>query len=171
MMAQEAEKLETLRERLIALCERSLAAVGYEPVEVEYVREQQGWVLRVYIDHPPSETSNTGGEVGSRITHEDCERASRHLGTVLDVEDPIDMAYRLEVSSPGVRRPLRKERDFARFTGRVARVQLNRALDGRRNFTGRLLSASDGMVDMEVDGAVVRLPLDRVRKAHLEVEL
>jgi ribosome maturation factor RimP len=169
-MAQEAKQIDTLRERLIALCERSLAALGYEPVEVEYVREQQGWVLRVYIDHPPDGTS-PADEVGSRITHEDCERASRHLGTVLDVEDPIDTAYRLEVSSPGVRRPLRKERDFARFAGRVARVQLSRALDGRRNFTGRLLSASNGTVDLEIDGGVVQLPLDRIRKAHLEVEL
>ena len=145
--------------------------MGYELVDLEYVREQQGWVLRIFIDHPVTDDGDAGDAPGSRITHEDCERASRHLGTVLDVEDPIDIAYRLELSSPGVRRPLRKERDFVRFAGRLARVQLSEPLDGRRNFTGRLRDAADGVVHLEVEGVVFRLPLERVRKAHLEVEL
>jgi len=172
-MSLEAEKLEELRTRLRQLCEDGLSAVGYELVEMEYVRDGQGWVLRLYIDHPPDE-EEAGKEdsvVGSTITHQDCERASRHLGTVLDVEDPIDARYRLEVSSPGVRRPVRKARDFARFSGRTVRVQLRQPLDGRRNFKGRILSATEAAVDLDVSGVVVQLPLEGIRKANLEVEL
>ena len=166
----DAAKLDALKQRLVQLCEQGLAAVGYDLVEVEYLRDPQGWVLRVYIDHP-HEPTRDGDDGRSSITHQDCERASRHLGTVLDVEDPIDGAYRLEVSSPGVRRPLRRTQDFVRFAGQRARVQLARALEGRKNFTGRILTASDGVVDLEVDGRAVHLPLESIRKAHLEVEL
>jgi ribosome maturation factor RimP len=165
----DAAQLDALKQRLFQLCEGGLSALGYELVELEYLRDPQGWVLRVYIDHPHEPTP--GDAPRSTITHDDCEQASRHLGTVLDVEDPIDTPYRLEVSSPGVRRPLRRSRDFARFAGLVVRVQLSQPLDGRKNFTGRILTASDDVVDLEVDGRAVQLPLERIRKAHLEVEL
>jgi ribosome maturation factor RimP len=157
--------------RLQEICDTGLAAVGYELVEMEYVHDQSGWVLRVYIDHPhdgrpdPVDTAPA-----SRITHTDCELASRHLGTVLDVEDIIPSAYRLEVSSPGVPRPLRKERDFARFVGRRARVELREGQgeSGRKNFVGLLRSAEGGLVGVEVDGQLFQLPLDGIRRARLE---
>jgi ribosome maturation factor RimP len=158
-----------LEAKLEQLCEDSLKAVGYELVELEYLRDGHGWVLRVYIDHPEG-GAPSNGTVGSSITHQDCERASRHLSAVLDVEDPIDTAYRLEVSSPGVRRPLRKESDFVRFSGKVAKVQLTSAAQGRKNFTGKVVSARDGVVSLEVDGAVLELPLAQIKKARLEVE-
>jgi len=162
-----------LEAELWRLCEDGLKAVGYELVELEYVREAAGRVLRVFIDHLDRAESPAGPSepVGSTITHRDCEQASRHLGAVLDVEDPIGTPYRLEVSSPGVRRPLRKEKDFARFSGQTAQVQLREPMEGRRNFTGRLVSACAGVVRLEVGGVVVELPLDRIRKACLEVEL
>ena len=170
MMTAGAPKLDDLRNRLGQLCEDGLPAVGYELVDTEYLRDGQGWVLRVYIDHPHDSSSGDESD-GSRITHKDCARASRHLGTVLDVEDLIDVSYRLELSSPGVRRPLRKARDFARFAGNVARIQLQQSLEGRKNFTGRIVSASEDVVTLEVDGRAVHLPLNSIRRAHLEVEL
>jgi ribosome maturation factor RimP len=157
--------------RLGEICESSLAAVGYELVDLEYVHDQAGWVLRVYIDHPydgspdPVDASPT-----SRIAHADCELASRHLGTVLDVEDLIPTAYRLEVSSPGVPRPLRKQRDFARFVGRVVRVELREAHGegGRKRFVGQLRSAEGGTIGVDVDGQLHELPIDAIRRARLE---
>jgi len=165
--------------RLADICEKGLQTVGYELVDLEYVRDPQGWVLRVFIDHPPLPTvpAATDGDgkppppEPSTITLHDCEVASHHLGTVLDVEDVIPNAYRLEVSSPGVKRPLRKERDFRRFVGHEVRVQLQDPVDGRKNFVGRLRAAGDGSISVEVDGQVFQLPLVSIRKARLEVEL
>jgi ribosome maturation factor RimP len=88
---------------------------------------------------------------------------------VLDVEDLIPNAYRLEVSSPGVRRPIRKERDFVRFMGHTVRLQLQEPVQGRKNFVGRLLSAGAGQVGVEVDGQVFQLPLASIKRARLEV--
>jgi ribosome maturation factor RimP len=156
-------------DRLRDLCERSIVAVGYELCDVEYVRDQAGWVLRVFIDHPASTPPE--GTRASGISLSDCEAVSRHLGTVLDVEDVIPNAYRLEVSSPGVKRPLRKEQDFARFVGQLVRVQLSEPLEGRKNFFGRLHSAEKGSVGVEVDGRVFQLPLQKVRRARLEIEV
>jgi ribosome maturation factor RimP len=157
--------------RLQQICESSLSAVGYELVEMEYVREGSGWVLRVYIDHPCQSIATPSEErVTSAISLSDCELASRQLGTTLDVEDVIENAYRLEVSSPGVERPLRKERDFARFIGRAAKVQLGEPLDGRRNFSGRISSAEGGVVGLQVGDRVFQLPIQTIHRAHLEVE-
>ena len=160
--------------KLFPLCEQSLAAVGFELCELEYARDQGGWVLRVYIDRPggespPSSPALKGAPAPSSITHADCELASRQLGTALDVEDLIPNAYRLEVSSPGVRRPLRRERDFARFVGHSVRVQLEAPIDGRKNFVGLLRSVSEGQLGVEVDGRLFQLPLAGVKRARLEV--
>jgi ribosome maturation factor RimP len=155
--------------QLMTICDEGLAAVGYDLVDLEYQLEPQGWVLRVFIDHPVDAPGIDGSGVG--ITHMDCAEASRHLNTVLDVEDPIDDAYRLEVSSPGVYRRLRKERDFARFAGEKVKIQTDEMVEGRKNYKGRLLDAADGVVTVEVDGKHYQLPLERIRKARLEVEL
>lgn len=164
---------DTDTKHLIHLCEDSLKAVGYELVELEYQLEPGGWVLRVFIDHPVtaqgSDTGN-GTESTKAITHRDCEIASRQLGTMLDVEDPIETSYRLEVSSPGVQRPLRKEQDFERFSGQMVRIQMNQPVSGRKNFKGLLQSAADGNVTVEVDGERYQLPIASIRKARLEVE-
>ena len=156
--------------RLQEICESSLAAVGYELVDLEYVHDQAGWVLRVYIDHPYDGGPEPADALpASRIVHADCELVSRHLGTVLDVEDLIPTAYRLEVSSPGVPRPLRKGRDFARFVGRRVRVELREAREGgRKRFVGQLRSAEGGMISVEVDGRLCELPIEGIRRARLE---
>jgi ribosome maturation factor RimP len=162
------------------LCEAGLEAVGYELVDLEYRRDGQGWVLRIYIDHPyqaapepAAQQEHQGWPRGlepSTITLEDCKVASRHLGTVLDVEDPIETSYRLEVSSPGVRRPLRKRRDFERFVGHKASIELQRPRSGRRRFKGRITGVDEGEVELELDKGTQRLPLADIKTARLDVE-
>lgn len=158
--------------QLFELCENGLKAVGYDCVDVEYTRDQQGWVLRVFIDHPESEQGEGNGEARPKqgITHEDCAVASHHLGTVLDVEDPIGNAYRLEISSPGVRRPLHRPADFERFCGEPVKIQMQNPVDGRRNFKGLIKSVKQRLVVVEVDNQTFELPLDGIKKARLEVE-
>jgi len=158
--------------QLRAICDRGLQAVGFELVELEYTRDDRGWVLRVYIDHPPADRAPAPGPElpKSTITLDDCESASRHLGTVLDVEDVIENAYRLEVSSPGVRRPIRRERDFKRFCGNAVRVQTTEPLAGRKNFQGILRTCAEGVIGVEIDSQVHQIPLASVRKANLEIE-
>ncbi|MCP4715215.1 MAG: ribosome maturation factor RimP [Deltaproteobacteria bacterium] len=131
---------------------------GLELVDVVYLRESAGWVLRVLIDKP-------GG-----ITVDDCRLISRQLGDVLDVQDSIPHAYRLEVSSPGINRPLKREHDFERFAGRRVRVRTMAPLENRKIFTGQLLGYCDGVVRVEVEEKIVVIPFDSILSAHLEVD-
>ena len=167
-------------QRLSKVCEEGLEAVGYELVDLEYLREPGGWVLRVFIDlvdNSVATKAEQGDKPGavpvpvSPITHKDCKAASRHLGTVLDVENLIDNAYRLEVSSPGIQRPIRKEEDFIRFSGHLAKVVLSEPMDGRKKFTGVIIGAAEGKAMLEVEGARVEFELAAMKKARLEVEL
>ena len=144
---------------LWTLAEPYVRDAGFDLIEVQFGREPTGWVLRLFIDVPPG----AGGAIG----HEDCERVSRDVSAALDVADRIPHAYQLEVSSPGLDRPLRRERDFARFAGHDARVRLVEGVDGRRNFSGTLRAAADGRVEIECDGRSYQLPIDDVAKANL----
>jgi ribosome maturation factor RimP len=135
-------------------------AAGYELVDVEWKREQGGWILRVFIDGP-------GG-----IRHDDCERVSRELSAVLDVSNVIPHAYSLEVSSPGLNRPLRTLSHFRRHVGHVARVRLMTGVEGRRNFKGKIVGVvdTDDKIIVDVDGREWVLPLADLEKANLEWE-
>jgi len=136
---------------LRALLDSTLAGFGYELVDLE--RSAKGALLRVYIDKP-------GG-----ITVDDCAAVSNHLSRLFAVEN---VNYdRLEVSSPGLDRPLRTARDFARFAGQKARLKLRVPMDGQRNFVGVLRDAETGKVGLEVDGRVLSLDLGNVDKARL----
>jgi len=136
---------------LNALLERTLEGMGYEVVDVE--QSNYGRLLRVFID-------KEGG-----ITVDDCAFVSNHLTRLLAVEN---VNYdRLEVSSPGMDRPLKKAADFVRFTGETAKVQLRVPRDGQRKFTGVLRGAAEGVLDLEVDGNTLRLDLANVEKARL----
>ncbi len=146
-----------MRERLFGLLEPVAAALGYELLDVEYAPAGRHSLLRVYLDR------SDGGAIGL----DDCERASRAIGEVLDAEDPIGHEYRLEVSSPGFDRPLRTPAHFARFVGSEARLEVAVPVEGRRRFKGRLCAAADGMVTIEVDGREWQLPLAGISKARL----
>ena len=148
-----------MRERLLSLLEAPIGALGYEVVELEFHPQGRGGLLRVYIDK----------EEG--VTVDDCEIVSKQVSAVLDVEDPIPGHYTLEVSSPGLDRPLRKAADFARFTGQQARIDLELPLEGRRRFSGALRGCEADEVTIEVDGVEHRLPLSGIAKARLVPDL
>src|SRR5262245_29442329 len=129
-----------LHNRLISIVEPVLAGAGLELVDLRFVLEQGGWVLRVQIDRPIAEITDLHEVPSERVALSDCEDMSRELSAVLDVEDPIPQAYSLEVSSPGIDRPLRTAAHFAHFTGSEAKIQLAVPLQlpagERRNFKG-----------------------------------
>jgi ribosome maturation factor RimP len=157
--------MESVSERARRLLEPLVAREGFELVEVEWLREGSSWVLRVFVDR----------EGGVNIDH--CQELSRTIETVLDVEDFIEPAYNLEVSSPGLDRPLRKPSDFDRFAGQRAHVKTYAPIEGtapgqapRKNWTGTLRGFRDGAVEIEVDGHLHRVPHDRIAKAHLEYD-
>jgi ribosome maturation factor RimP len=154
-MAQE----ETIS-RVRSIADSIVADQGMELVDVEYRREARGWVLRLYIDK----------EEG--ITLEDCTQISREVGRSLDVEDFILNPYTLEVSSPGLDRPLKKERDFVRFKDRSVRIKTVSPIENRRQFRGKLLGLSgEGIIKIEMEGRVIDIPLSNVAKANLELEI
>jgi len=136
---------------LQGLLENTLAGLGYELVDME--RSPKGALLRIFIDKPDG------------ITVEDCALVSNHLSRVFTVEN---VAYdRLEVSSPGLDRPLRKAEDFVRFSGQKAKLKLRVALEGQRNFVGVIRDCEAGKVGIEVDGRVLSVDLGNVDKARL----
>ncbi|MFB3819922.1 MAG: ribosome maturation factor RimP [Candidatus Methylomirabilales bacterium] len=147
--------------RVRGIAEAILPEAGLELVEVEFRREAAGWVLRLYIDRAE------GG-----VTLDDCQRVSEELGDHLDVADLIDHPYHLEVSSPGLDRPLTREADFVRFAGREARISTREPLDGRKSFRGRLagLEADRVLLDLP-EGPRVAIPRGLIHKARLEPEL
>lgn len=141
----------SLRERVAS----GVQALGFELVDVELVGGRQNQTLRVYIDSPDG------------ITVDNCADVSRQISAILDVEDPFPGRYTLEVSSPGLDRPLVTPADFRRFQGAVIKVRLLHALDGRRNFTGRLLTANADGVIVEVDREQFSLPFKAIERARL----
>jgi len=159
-----------IRQSLLEIAEPVCRDSGYELVDIEYASSPAGWVVRVYIDRlqdwPPA--AGKGG-----ISFDDCELLSRQLGAVLDVEDPVPHAYSLEVSSPGLDRPLRTAEHFQRYLGEIAKVALRDGIAGRRNFKGilRALEPSPGpdaeVVVIEIDETEFRLPLADVASARL----
>jgi ribosome maturation factor RimP len=148
-----------MRKTLLGLLEAPIGALGYEVVELEFHPQGRGGLLRVFID-------KEGG-----VTVDDCEIVSRQVSAVLDVEDPIPGAYTLEVSSPGLDRPLRKAADFARFAGQQARIELSLPIEGRRRFAGPLKGCEADEVLIEVDGVLHKLPLSGIVRANLVPDL
>ena len=153
---------ESVADQTRRLLEPVISRDGFELVEVEWGREGTSWVLRLYVDRP-------GG-----VTIEHCQELSRTIEPILDVEDFIEPAYNLEVSSPGLDRPLRKPADFERFAGQRAHVKTYGPIPAeggpRKNWTGVLRGFRDGAVEIEVDGQLHRVPHDKIAKAHLEYD-
>ncbi len=128
---------------------------GLELVEIQFRREGHGWVLRIFIDK----------EQG--VTIDDCARVSREINTWLDVEDLIEHAFHLEVSSPGLERPLKKSADYERFAGRKARIKLKELRDDRRVFIGILGPVLDNEVTLIVDDKTVCIAFEEIARARL----
>jgi ribosome maturation factor RimP len=144
---------------VILLTESLLPEYGLELVDVEFQFERGKWILRIFID-------KQGG-----ITLDDCASISRELGDLIEAEDIINLSYVLEVSSPGLNRPLKKEDDFIRSIGKVVQLKMSRPVNKRRNFTGCLADIKEGMISLIMDdNNVVELPLNEIDKARLKYE-
>ena len=142
---------------------------GLELFDLQFKRESNGWVLRIVIDRAAQTHSDTNGR-GEDVTLIDCETVSREVSAVLDAEDAFEHAYTLEVSSPGLDRPLRHLEDFVRFIGRRVKIVTSEPLDGQRFVTGRIAEVNGQTIVLE-DGKKTRLvPKMAVARARLEVE-
>lgn len=155
-----------LTEQIEQLIQPILKDLGCELVDLEYQQEQRGWVLRVFLD-------KDGG-----INLDDCAKASREISSLLDVENLISTAYNLEVSSPGIERPLKKASDFERFVGQLAKIKTLDAIDpdetgkNRKTFVGTLsgFEAGDVLLKLKKDAAAIRIALHQIDKANLKFE-
>jgi len=153
-------------ERIRAIAERVAAARGLDIWDIQSRREMGGHVVRVFIDRPgPAATPDDS------VSVDDCAEVNREIGTILDVEDPLPFAYTLEVSSPGLDRPLRTVDDYRRFAGRLAKVVVSEPVDKQKAFEGRLGGVDNDAVLLEApNGRLHRLPLRLITRGRLEVE-
>jgi ribosome maturation factor RimP len=152
---------EGVKEAVRGIAERVTASRGFELVDVEVKREPRGHRVRLFVD-------KEGG-----ISLDELQSVSEEVSAILDAEDPVDSSYTLEVSSPGLDRPLRGEADYRRFLGRLARISSYEPVDGRRHWTGRLRSVEDGVVSLDLEhenGEPARIPMDKIAHGRLEVE-
>ncbi len=145
--------------KIVELIEPVVLAMGYELWGVEYLAQGRYSLLRIYIDKVDG------------ITMSDCEQVSRQVTGVLDVEDPIQGAYNLEVSSPGLDRPLFTLSQFTRYIDNDARLTLSLKLDGRRKLTGKITGTDENLVLMQVEGKLFKVPADSIDNARLVPEI
>ena len=144
-----------------AVAARVVSARGYELVDVDVTRVKGGHFVRLYVDKP-------GG-----IGLDELQQVSVEVSAILDVEDPIDSSYTLEVSSPGLDRPLKSEADYGRFVGRLVKLSSYEPVEGRRHWTGRLEGIADGVVRVRLEkegGLVASIPYAKISHGRLEVE-
>jgi len=131
---------------------------GLELTDVEFQREKRGWVLRVYIDKP-------GG-----VTLDDCTAISYQLSAILDVEDVIDTSYTLEVSSPGITRPLKGLNDYEKYKGKLVKIKTYKPIDGKKVFRGKLIGLENEIVKIEDEKGEHEIPFENIAKANLNFE-
>jgi ribosome maturation factor RimP len=144
-----------LRDTLVALLQPVVEGLGYVLWELEYAPGRGNALVRLYID------------TAAGITLDDCERVSRAVSEVLDAEDPIPGHFTLEVSSPGLDRPLRTPAHFAACLGEPVFVEVTQVVDGQRRFKGRLVAAGEDSIEVDVDGQRHTLPIGAIRRAQL----
>lgn len=155
----EEEAIESpLVRRLTELAVPVVEDFGCELVELQFRREAPGWVLRLIID-------NANG-----IGIDDCARISREIAHLLEVEDPIEHAYSLEISSPGLDRPLKRERDFVRCKGKKAKVVVREPIDGQNQCIGLIEDVTQESVTLRTDHGTIEIPFTRMKKARLVIE-
>jgi ribosome maturation factor RimP len=155
----EEEAIESpLVRRLTELAVPVVEDFGCELVELQFRREAPGWVLRLIID-------NANG-----IGIDDCARISREIAHLLEVEDPIEHAYSLEISSPGLDRPLKREKDFERCKGKKAKVVVREPIDGQNQCIGLIEDVTQESVTLRTDHGTIEIPFTRMKKARLVIE-
>jgi ribosome maturation factor RimP len=145
------------------LFEPVVNGMGFDLVEIEHFPNPKHGVLRLFIDKP-------AGCESEGVVIEDCSAVSRQISALIDVEDPIRGKFNLEVSSPGLDRPLRRLQDFQRFTGSLVKLKTVMPLEGQRNFKGRLLEANEDVVVIETDAEEISLPMSAIEKARIVPE-
>ncbi len=154
-----AEKVTDFRHRLYALLEDSIDSYGYELVHLELVGRDKSRILRLYIDAP-------GG-----VTLDDCASVSQQVSRLLDVEDPIDGGYSLEVSSPGIERPLAKRQHFRQVIGERIEVSTYVKCEGRKKIMGQLLAVTDQALKVKTEGTTIIIAMNNIRRARLKPNL
>jgi ribosome maturation factor RimP len=158
-----------LIDRIRVVAERVARSYNLEIFDVQFRREPVGWMLRIFVDVAGSGDTPPAADASPSI--QDLEHVSRDISAILDVEETIDHRYTLEVSSPGLDRPLRKAADYRRFAGRLAKIVVSEAVDGQKHFEGRLRGFEhDAIVIETTPGKRQLIPLSLVTRARLEVE-
>ena len=156
----------TKTERIERILEPIAARYGCDVVQLTFRRERPGWVLRALV-----EKRGADPRIGSGVDHALCAAVSRELGDALDAEDAVGERYVLEISSPGIERPLTRPADWVRFAGRAARVETERPIAGRRRFSGAIGAVADGAVVLALEGGgSAAIPFAEMTKAHLVFE-
>jgi len=154
-----------IKEQVDEILKNFLEENGLELYNVEFVKEVKDWFLRVYVDKKPAHEGPIAEEEETYISTDECEMVSRFLSAKLDELDPIEQNYYLEVSSPGMDRPLLKDQDFIRYAGRLVDVKLYKGLDGKKEYEGRLVSKSSDKLVLDT----VEIPMELVSKVRLAV--
>lgn len=131
---------------------------NYELIDVEYKKEGVNWFLRIYIDN------NEG------ITLDDCQLVSKQVEDVIDRHDPVPTSYFLEVSSPGIERPLKKVADFEKFTGKMVKIKTYAPLEGQKEFKGQLKGITDNCIVLEKENKNYKIPFEQMASANLTIE-
>jgi ribosome maturation factor RimP len=145
-------------QEVTGIIEPILEEMGFELIDIEYLSEHGRWILRLFLD-------KEGG-----ITLDDCAKASREIGDLIDIKDVISHEYVLEVSSPGLNRRLKRDKDFLQAIGQKIRVKMAVPVEGRRNFTGYLRDFKEGMLNLETAATLVLLPLKDIERANIVYE-
>lgn len=156
----DSDRHESLEARLTSLAEQVATSIGMEIILAEIKGGGNRSIVRIFIDQPDG------------ISLGDCERFSKRFSVLLDVEDFVPFSYVLEVSSPGLDRPLIKEKDFERFSGKDARVRTRLPVEGQRNFRGKILGVNSGRLALETaPGKQVEIAIADIEKANLVIEI
>ena len=150
---------EVISSKVKELVKPMILEMGYRLFDVEF-KSERGWVLRIIIDKPQG------------VNIKDCEKVSKRVSALLDVEDPIPFSYLLEVSSPGLNRELQKEEHYDFFKGRLAKVVLREAVEGKRQITGYIEDVREGIIDIreKEKGELFHIPFSKIAKGRLEIE-
>lgn len=150
---------QSTKEVVINLAEPIVKAKGLDLVDLEYQKEGDNWILRVFIDKREG------------VSLDDCQEVSSALSEKLDIDDPIKESYLLEVSSPGIDRPLRTEEDFKRFVGKKVDISTYVPVAGKKNLLGELIGLEDEMIKIKIDDEEIEIPQSKVAQTRLAVEI